>query len=104
MKSEHVRIALVGVRNHGATILHAIRHSRNLDLACCYDVDRGALLPVCNDHGIPAADSYESILTNPGIDAVALVTPNHLHHEHGYRGGSMHRGCEGFGDGVDGRP
>jgi predicted dehydrogenase len=81
MIDDTIGIAQLGVRNHGATILHAITHTSGLRLACCHDTHREALADACSRYGVPAAESYEAILDDPSIDAVALVTPNHLHCE-----------------------
>jgi len=76
-----VRIGLVGVANHGVTILSAIRDSGTLALASCFDINTAAMQAVARQHGARPAASYEDLLNDPALDAVALVTPNHLHLE-----------------------
>ncbi len=74
-----MNIALVGVANHGQTILRAIRGSAKLILRSCYDINSDAAEHVAMMTGCRAAPTYESLLTDPELDAVALVTPNFLH-------------------------
>jgi predicted dehydrogenase len=73
-----VTIALVGVQNHGRTILHAIREAGNLELALCCDVDEAALDEVHAETGVSVTASLAAVLESDA-EAVALVTPNHLH-------------------------
>lgn len=77
----NIRIGLVGVANHGTTILNAIRNSGTLTLTSCYDINTTVKEAAATEHGIRAAHSYEDLLADPALDAVALVTPNHLHLE-----------------------
>ncbi len=79
MNEQKVHIGLVGVANHGATILNAILASGNLKLETCYDTDVSASEQVRNRTGCRVAASYEELAADPQIEAVALVTPNHLH-------------------------
>ena len=76
-----VRVGLVGVANHGTTILNAIRESGTLTLTSCSTSTPRRWTPWRGSTGIRAARSYEDLLADPALDAVALVTPNHLHHE-----------------------
>jgi predicted dehydrogenase len=79
MNEQKVHIGLVGVANHGATILDAILASGNLQLETCYDTDLAASEQVSARTGCRIARSYEELSSDPKIQAVALVTPNHLH-------------------------
>jgi predicted dehydrogenase len=79
MTKTKVRIGLVGVANHGNTILQAIIGSSNLELVSCYDVDENAMQDVAARYGVIATRDYDTLVNDDGIDAVALVTPNHLH-------------------------
>jgi len=76
---QKVKIGLVGVANHGKTILTAINAAENLELFACFDINGTANAQCAAEHGCTAYDSYEALLANPDVDAVALVTPNHLH-------------------------
>jgi predicted dehydrogenase len=77
--SKTVHIALVGVANHGHTILTAINKAPNLTLVACYDINPEANAACAANHGCTAHSSYEALLADPQVEAVALVTPNHLH-------------------------
>ena len=76
-----VNIGLVGVANHGRTIFNAIRAAKNLHLSSCYDTNVVAAEQAATESGARLAASYEDLLNDTRLDAVALVTPNHLHAE-----------------------
>jgi predicted dehydrogenase len=79
MNDRTVTIGLVGVANHGNTILNAINAAPNLSLLSCYDTNTAAAQQVGRKHGARVAASYEDLINDPKLEAVALVTPNHLH-------------------------
>lgn len=81
MSTRKVRIAQAGIANHGRTILNAIRDSGNLQLVSCYDPNTSASAEVAKEFSIKIAASYEAMINDPDVEAVALVTPNHLHAE-----------------------
>jgi predicted dehydrogenase len=74
-----IPIGIAGVANHGRTILHAIRDCGTLELKGCYDINAEANRAAAAETGARAASSYEDLINDPAIDAVAIVTPNHLH-------------------------
>ncbi len=73
-------VGIAGITNHGNTILNAILASGNLSLVSCFDVKRDTCEAVAEKHGIRIAASYDDLVADPEIDAIALVTPNQLHH------------------------
>jgi len=77
--SHKVKTGLIGVANHGKTILTAINAAENLELSACFDINADANTQCAAEHGCKAFDSYEALLADPTVEAVALVTPNHLH-------------------------
>ncbi len=79
MKDQKVRIAQVGITNHGVTILNAIKGSDTLQLASVFDIRTDEAQRVSRELGLKQASDYDEILRDPEIDAVALVTPNQLH-------------------------
>jgi predicted dehydrogenase len=81
MSTRKVRIGQAGIANHGRTILDAIRDAGNLELVSCYDINTSAKESVAREFGARAATDYDDLVQDPSIDAVALVTPNHLHFE-----------------------
>ncbi len=74
-----VRIGQAGLRNHGRTILTSIGAVDNLRIVSCFDTDEDAMNSVSVEYGIRGAGSFEELVADPGIDAVALASPNHLH-------------------------
>lgn len=79
MNEQKIPIGLVGVANHGTTILNAILASGNLQLETCYDTDLSASEQVRTRTGCRVAGSYEELAADSQIQAVVLVTPNHVH-------------------------
>ena len=79
MNKSKLNIALVGVANHGRTILRMIRACDKLVLRSCYDIDSEASLKVASETGCKAKTSYDALLADPELDAVALITPNFIH-------------------------
>jgi len=79
MKHGKVRIAQVGITSHGTTILNAIRAANTLELVSVYDIKTGESESVAKELGIRRAKNYDDLINDPSIEAVALVTPNHLH-------------------------
>jgi predicted dehydrogenase len=81
MTEKKVRIAQAGIANHGRTILNATRDAGNLQLVSCFDINVAANEQVAKEFGATAASGYDQLVNNPNVDAVSLVTPNHLHLE-----------------------
>lgn len=79
MKNHEVRIAQAGIANHGRTILNAIRDSGNLKLVACFDIQAAVNEGVAKEFDARPTSSFEELVHNPDVDAIALVTPNHLH-------------------------
>jgi len=81
MTEKKVRIAQVGIANHGRTIVNATRDAGNLQLVSCFDINMTANERVAKEFGATAAEGYDQLVNDPNVDAVSLVTPNHLHLE-----------------------
>lgn len=81
MTHKKIRIGQAGIANHGRTILNAIRDSGNLELVSCFDINAAACESVRKEFSVSVKASYDDLVNDPSIDAVALVTPNHLHEE-----------------------
>lgn len=79
MAQKPVRVAQLGITSHGETILRATVNAGTLELAAVYDLRVDECRTVAQRHGAKAASSYDEILADPTIEAVSLVTPNHLH-------------------------
>lgn len=81
MTEKKVRIGQAGIANHGRAIVNAIRDAGNLQLVSCFDIDSAANEQVAREFAASAMAGYDELVNDPRIDAVALVTPNHLHAE-----------------------
>jgi len=81
MSNGKVNIGLVGVANHGQTILRAIKGCENLVLRSCFDINSEAATNVARTTGCRQASGYDDLIKDEGLEAVALVTPNFLHLE-----------------------
>jgi predicted dehydrogenase len=79
MKDNRVNIGIAGVANHGQTILRAIGGCENLVLKSCFDVNEEAAAGVARKTGCRRASTYEELVGDKELDAVALVTPNFVH-------------------------
>jgi predicted dehydrogenase len=79
MTERKIRIAQVGIANHGRTIVNATRDSGNLQLVSCFDVNAAANEQVAKEFGATAVAGYDQIVNDPAVEAISLVTPNHLH-------------------------
>lgn len=73
-----VRVALVGLGGHGRTIQHAFE-AAGFAVVGVFDVNADEAALAAARFGCPAFSSYEALLATPGLEAVALVTPNRLH-------------------------
>ncbi|MBI3004331.1 MAG: Gfo/Idh/MocA family oxidoreductase [Ignavibacteriales bacterium] len=74
-----VRIGQVGITGHGVTILNAVRAAKSLELVSIFDTKSDEAKKVSREFGVKLASNYENLLKDPDVQAVALVTPNHLH-------------------------
>ncbi len=74
-----VRTALVGLGGHGVTIQEAAASAANLEVVAVFDVAEAELKASAERFGCEAAPSYEAVLDRSDVEAVVLVTPNHLH-------------------------
>jgi len=81
MTEKKVRIAQAGIANHGRTIVNATRDAGNLQLISCFDINMAANEQVAKEFGATAAAGYDQLVNDPNVDAISLVTPNHLHLE-----------------------
>lgn len=72
-------IGIAGVANHGRTIFNAIRNSGTLRLTACFDINTEANLAAATEAGARAASSFDDLVNDPAVEAVALVTPNYFH-------------------------
>jgi predicted dehydrogenase len=77
-----IRTALIGTGFMGRTHAEAIRRLGNVEIAAVASADEPRAREFAELHGIGrATGDYRTILADPGIDAVHVLTPNALHHE-----------------------
>lgn len=74
-----VRVALVGLGGHGRTIRDATGAAGNLEVVAVYDPNDAEASAAADQFGCPAAPSYGALLERDDLEAVVLVTPNHVH-------------------------
>jgi myo-inositol 2-dehydrogenase/D-chiro-inositol 1-dehydrogenase len=77
-----VRIGLAGLGRMGR--IHAASLATrcpSAELACVFDADADLAGRVAGQVGVDRATSYESILNDDGVDAVAIATPTGTHAE-----------------------
>jgi len=78
--TRRVRIGLAGLGRMGR--IHAANlagRCPSAQLACVFDADAETARQVSEQHGVPRAGSYEDILADDGIDAVAIAVPTQAH-------------------------
>lgn len=77
-----IKTALIGTGFMGRTHAEAIRRLGNVEIAAVASADEGRARAFAGLHGIGSSTSdYRSILSDPEIQAVHVLTPNALHHE-----------------------
>jgi len=81
IKNGPVRTALVGLGGHGRTLQDACASAANLAVVAVYDVVDEELRAAAERFGCDASTSYDAVLDRGDVEAVVLVTPNHLHRE-----------------------
>lgn len=77
--TQQVRLGLVGLGGHGRAIQDAVAAVPLLDVVTVYDPDANEAALAVERFGCDTAPSYEDLVATPGLDAVALVTPNAAH-------------------------
>lgn len=77
-----IRAAIVGLGRWGRSLVTAVQgKSADISFVAAHTRTRATAEDFCRDMGVPLADSYEQILTDPDIDAVVLATPHSQHEQ-----------------------
>lgn len=76
---EPVRLGIAGLGSHGRTIQRAVEESRAYTVVSVFDPNEEEARRAAEKFGCAPAASYEAMLAAPELEAVALVSPNHLH-------------------------
>lgn len=74
-----IRVALVGLGGHGETIQKACEEAEGLSVVSVLDPDEQAAQKAAERFDCRISTSYEVLIREDDIDALVLVTPNHLH-------------------------
>ena len=78
--TRRVRIGLAGLGRMGR--IHAANLSGrcpSAELACVFDADADTTRQVADQFGVPPAESFDEILADGTVDAVAIATPTQAH-------------------------
>lgn len=75
-----IPVGLVGVGGWGRQYVDILQKSDIFDLQVCFDTNKELLQSVCSTIGCSPADSSEELLAVDGLQAVVIITPNHLHY------------------------
>ena len=76
-----IPVGLVGIGVWGRQYVDILRKSDIFDLRVCFDTNEEILEGVCSSVGCLKANSLEELIVVDGLQAVVIVTPNHLHYE-----------------------
>jgi len=76
-----IRIGVIGLGWWGKQIVTCLAHSPRFKVVAGCDIDGEMAEPFTAAHGLDLVGDYRELLKNPGIDAVAVVTPHALHEE-----------------------
>jgi predicted dehydrogenase len=75
-----IRAAIVGLGRWGRSLVNAVQGKTDaIRFTRAHTRTRTSAEQFCAEKNIPLADSYESILADPNIDAVVLATPHTRH-------------------------
>jgi inositol 2-dehydrogenase len=78
--TRRVRVALAGLGRMGR--IHAANLSGrcpSAELACVFDADAGTARQVAGQFGVPWARSFDDVLADATVDAVAIAAPTRAH-------------------------
>ena len=77
-----LRVALIGCGGFSKTSVQSALAATGLyRIATCFDVDLPAMKEVAHIHEARACETFEQAIESPDVEAVLLITPNHLHRQ-----------------------
>ena len=79
IQNRPLRLALVGLGGHGRTIQRAAAAAGAVEIVAVCDPVAAERQAAAERFGCDEAATIEALLARDDLDAVALVTPNHLH-------------------------
>lgn len=65
----------------GQELIRRLQSSELIQVVSGFDVEPEKVAEFLQDYKVPLADSYESVLADPAVDAVILTTPNGFHEQ-----------------------
>lgn len=74
-----IGFALVGCGEIGLRNAQSIAEAQGARLVRVVDVDQEQSGPVAGRYGVPQSGSLDDALSDPGVEAVFIATPHHLH-------------------------
>jgi len=81
MSSDNIRVASLGLGWWSDVLADAIGRAGGIEVAACYTRSPEKRAAFAQKYSCAAADSYESLLADPDIDAIINTTPNNIHLE-----------------------
>lgn len=76
-----VRLGLVGLGYWGRRVAEAAAVTPEVDITHCFSRTVSTRQSFAAEYGYRHVSSYQEMLESPEIEAVALITPNRVHHE-----------------------
>ena len=77
--SSTLNTAIIGLGWWGRILTQTLENSELIDVVRLFDIDDEAGGAFAAEHGIEFASSFETVIEDPGVDAVILATPHSLH-------------------------
>ncbi|HEY3922954.1 MAG TPA: Gfo/Idh/MocA family oxidoreductase [Acidothermaceae bacterium] len=77
--SDDVRIGLIGAGRIARVHAQAYRAVSRGRIVACTDPVKSVARSLAADYGFDTAEDFDALLSDPGIDAVLIATPNDLH-------------------------
>ncbi len=82
MVNNPLRVAVVGAGYWGPNLARNFRANPQWQLVAICDLDRARAEKLADSlGGVPVVTDLDELLTDPGLDAVAIATPAHTHHQ-----------------------
>ena len=79
--NDKIKIGIVGVAHMGQTRRRQLLHSKRFEIVALCDIDAKALGIAAKEDNAIAYDSFEKLLADVNVEAVAINTPIHCHAE-----------------------
>jgi predicted dehydrogenase len=78
--NRRIRVGIAGLGGFGSLHVGVLARAEGADLVAVCDPDSTRLSEIAERHGVPKRyTSYEELLAASGVEALFLVTPEHLH-------------------------